>query len=37
MMGVKEPGQVWEFLAKRKELNGHDKVTLIAGCNSTDL
>jgi uncharacterized membrane protein YhiD involved in acid resistance len=36
-VGMKRPDQVQEFLAEIKSLNGHNKVTLIAGYNGTDL
>jgi len=36
-VGLKKPNQVQDFLAALKNLNGNNKVTLIAGYNSTDL
>ena len=36
-IGMKKPGQIQDFLAEIKNLNGNNKVTLIAGYNSTDL
>ena len=36
-IGMKKSSQIQEFLAELKKLNGNNKVTLIAGYNSTDL
>jgi uncharacterized membrane protein YhiD involved in acid resistance len=36
-IGMKSAGQVQPFLTEIKQLNGNNKVTLIAGYNSTDL
>lgn len=36
-VGLKKPNQMQEFLAEIKKLNGNNRVTLIAGYNSTDL
>jgi len=36
-VGLKEAGQMQEFLSEVKKLNGNNRVTLIAGHNSTDL
>ena len=36
-IGLKKPDQVQQFLTEIKNLNGNNKVTLIAGYNSTDL
>jgi archaellum biogenesis ATPase FlaH len=36
-IGMKKSSQIQEFLADIKNLNGNNKVTLIAGYNSTDL
>lgn len=36
-VGLKRQGQVQEFLAEIKKLNGNNRVTLIAGYHSTDL
>ena len=36
-IGVKNPSQVQDMLAEIKVLNGNNKVTLIAGYNTTDL
>jgi uncharacterized membrane protein YhiD involved in acid resistance len=36
-IGMKKSGKIQEFLAAIKELNGNNKVTLIAGYNTTDL
>ena len=36
-IGLKKTGRIQEFLAEIKNLNGNNKVTLIAGYNSTDL
>jgi uncharacterized membrane protein YhiD involved in acid resistance len=36
-VGLKKQGQIQEFLAALKGLNGNNRVTLIAGYNSTDL
>ncbi len=36
-IGMKKSGQIQEFLTEVKNLNGNNKVTLIAGYNSTDL
>ena len=36
-IGMKKSGQIQEFLSEIKKLNGNNKVTLIAGYNSTDL
>jgi uncharacterized membrane protein YhiD involved in acid resistance len=36
-VGLKKAGQVQDFLTEIKRLNGNNKVTLIAGYNSTDL
>ena len=36
-IGMKQSGRIQEFLAEIKSLNGDNKVTLIAGYNSTDL
>ncbi len=36
-VGLKSPGKIQEFLAEVKRLNGNNRVTLIAGYNSTDL
>jgi uncharacterized membrane protein YhiD involved in acid resistance len=36
-VGIKKQGQIQEFLAALKGLNGNNRVTLIAGYNSTDL
>jgi uncharacterized membrane protein YhiD involved in acid resistance len=36
-VGMKKQGQIQEFLAALKGLNGNNRVTLIAGYNSTDL
>lgn len=36
-IGLKKPAKIQEFLAEIKRLNGNNRVTLIAGYNSTDL
>jgi hypothetical protein len=36
-VGLKKTDQVQEFLTEIGKLNGHNKVTLIAGYNGTDL
>ncbi len=36
-VGLKKQSQIQEFLAEIKRLNGNNRVTLIAGYNSTDL
>lgn len=36
-IGLKKPNQIQDFLSEIKNLNGNNKVTLIAGYNSTDL
>jgi uncharacterized membrane protein YhiD involved in acid resistance len=36
-IGMKKSNQIQEFLSEIKKLNGDNKVTLIAGYNSTDL
>jgi uncharacterized membrane protein YhiD involved in acid resistance len=36
-IGMKKPNQIHEFLTEIKNLNGNNKVTLIAGYSSTDL
>ena len=36
-VGMKKQGQIQEFLTEIKRLNGNNRVTLIAGYNSTDL
>lgn len=36
-VGLKKQGQIQEFLSEIKRLNGNNRVTLIAGYNSTDL
>jgi uncharacterized membrane protein YhiD involved in acid resistance len=36
-LGMKKSSQIQEFLTEVKNLNGNNKVTLIAGYNSTDL
>jgi len=36
-VGLKKQGKVQEFLAEIRRLNGNNRVTLIAGYNSTDL
>jgi uncharacterized membrane protein YhiD involved in acid resistance len=36
-IGMKKSNQIQEFLAEIRNLNGNNKVTLIAGYNSTDL
>jgi len=36
-LGLKKSNQIQEFLTEVKKLNGNNKVTLIAGYNSTDL
>lgn len=36
-IGMKKSNQVQDFLAEIQKLNGHNKVTLIAGYNGTDL
>lgn len=36
-IGMKKSNQIQEFLAEIRHLNGNNKVTLIAGYNSTDL
>jgi uncharacterized membrane protein YhiD involved in acid resistance len=36
-VGLKNAGSIQEFLAELKRLNGNNRVTLIAGYNSTDL
>jgi uncharacterized membrane protein YhiD involved in acid resistance len=36
-VGLKKEGKIQEFLAEIKKLNGNNRVTLIAGYNSTDL
>jgi uncharacterized membrane protein YhiD involved in acid resistance len=36
-IGMKKPGQIQEFLTEIRNLNGNNKVTLVAGYNSTDL
>ena len=36
-VGFKKPGMIQEFLSEIKKLNGNNRVTLIAGYNSTDL
>ena len=36
-IGMKKPNQIQEFLTEIRNLNGNNKVTLIAGYNSTDL
>jgi hypothetical protein len=36
-VGLKKPDQVQEFLSEIGNLNGNNKVTLIAGYNGTDL
>jgi uncharacterized membrane protein YhiD involved in acid resistance len=36
-IGMKKSGKIQEFLAAIKELNGNNKVSLIAGYNTTDL
>jgi uncharacterized membrane protein YhiD involved in acid resistance len=36
-IGMKKSSQIQDFLAEIKNLNGNNKVTLIAGYNSTDL
>lgn len=35
-IGMKKPNKIQEFLAEIRNLNGNNKVTLIAGYNSTD-
>ena len=36
-VGLKKPTRIQDFLAEIKKLNGNNRVTLIAGYNSTDL
>jgi archaellum biogenesis ATPase FlaH len=36
-IGMKKSNQIQEFLSEIKNLNGNNKVTLIAGYNNTDL
>jgi uncharacterized membrane protein YhiD involved in acid resistance len=36
-VGLKKPGKIQSFLTEIKKLNGNNRVTLIAGYNSTDL
>jgi hypothetical protein len=36
-VGLKNQGKIQEFLSEIKRLNGNNRVTLIAGYNSTDL
>jgi hypothetical protein len=36
-IGLKSPSQIQDLLAEIKNLNGNNKVTLIAGYNTTDL
>ena len=36
-VGLKKQGKIQEFLSEIKKLNGNNRVTLIAGYNSTDL
>jgi len=36
-VGLKHPDKIQEFLGEIKRLNGNQRVTLIAGYNSTDL
>jgi archaellum biogenesis ATPase FlaH len=36
-IGMKKSSQIQNFLTEIKNLNGNNKVTLIAGYNSTDL
>jgi uncharacterized membrane protein YhiD involved in acid resistance len=36
-VGLKKPTKIQDFLAEIKKLNGNNRVTLIAGYNSTDL
>jgi uncharacterized membrane protein YhiD involved in acid resistance len=36
-LGLKKPKEIQEFLTEIKNLNGNNRVTLIAGYNSTDL
>jgi len=36
-VGLKKQGQIQQFLAEVKGLNGNNRVTLIAGYNTTDL
>jgi len=36
-VGLKKPGKIQELLAEIKKLNSNNRVTLIAGYNSTDL
>jgi hypothetical protein len=36
-IGMKKSNQIQAFLSELRNLNGNNKVTLIAGYNSTDL
>jgi uncharacterized membrane protein YhiD involved in acid resistance len=36
-IGMRKPGQIQEFLTEIRNLNGNNRVTLVAGYNSTDL
>jgi hypothetical protein len=36
-VGIKKPSQIQEFLSEIRNLNGDNKVTLIAGYNAMDL
>ncbi len=36
-VGLKKQSKIQEFLSELKKLNGNNRVTLIAGYNSTDL
>ena len=36
-VGLKKQSKIQEFLTEIKKLNGNNRVTLIAGYNSTDL
>jgi hypothetical protein len=36
-VGLKKSNQIQAFLSEIKNLNGNNKVTLLAGYNSTDL
>jgi len=36
-VGLKKPTKIQDFLTEIKKLNGNNRVTLIAGYNSTDL